>query len=297
MPEPAASTAYGPMVLLALERTFPPPQRIVDDPLAYQILPRYMQWMVKACDVKPIRQLFFYAMDRSMPGLRSGFACRKRYIDDSIQAALTTGFNSLVIFGAGLDTLAYRLPELASLKAYEVDLPENIAYKQKTLEARFGSLPAQTTLVPLNFEAQNLAEALQQAGYSFDQKSIFVWEAVTQYLSEDAVRETFQVLAQAAPGSRLIFTYVLKDFIDGENRYGQEALYQRFRVRSQVWRFGLDPQHLADFLGDYGWTLLEDVGAEEITHRYLQPAGRPESLTPIERIAYAEKVRRSPSTQ
>ncbi|PRC55555.1 SAM-dependent methyltransferase, partial [Mycobacterium sp. ITM-2017-0098] len=85
-------------------------------------------------------------------------------------------------------------------------------------------------------------------------------EGVTQYLSPEAVRTTLTQLGDAAPGSRLIFTYVRQDFIDGTNPYGAEAVYRRFRKRRQVWRSGLVPERVGDLLADYGWRLVEQAG-------------------------------------
>ena len=290
MAESVTSTAYGPMVVVALERTLPDQQRVVDDPLAYQMLPLYMRLMVKACSWKPMRQLFVNMTEKNSPGLWNGFPCRKRYIADKTTESLAASIQSVVILGAGLDTLAYRIQQLAALRIYEVDLPENITYKKKQIEAIFGAVPAHVTLIPIDFEKQNLEAALKQAGYAFDEPGLFVWEGVTQYLTEDAIRATFQMLAKAKSGSRLIFTYVLQDFIDGDNTYGLYSLYQRFRVKNKIWHFGLHPHDVGDFIGAYGWKVLEDVGADEFSSRYLQPAGRNEPIIQIERTVFAEKT-------
>jgi methyltransferase (TIGR00027 family) len=290
MAESVASTAYGPMVLVALEQTLPDDRQIINDPLAYQMLPLYMKALVRACYWQPLRNLFFNLMDSTMPGLRSSFPSRKRYMGDKTLEALNTGVQSVVILGAGLDTLAYRIPQLAHVQVYEVDLPENIAYKRKKLIDIFGDVPAHVTLIPINFEQQALDEMLAKHGYLFNQQTLFIWEAVTQYLSENAVRNTFRVLAKAQPGSRLVFTYVLKDFIQGENLYGLEGLYNRFCVKDQVWLFGIDQDKVADFIGEYGWTELEQAGTAEFIEQYLKPAQRTESIAVIERAVYAEKA-------
>jgi O-methyltransferase involved in polyketide biosynthesis len=72
--------------------------------------------------------------------------------------------------------------------------------------------------------------------------------AVTQYLTEAGVRKTFDFLGTAAPGSRLVFTYVRKDFLDGTALYGGESAYQEFVVKRQLWHFGMDPNQVAEFL-------------------------------------------------
>jgi O-methyltransferase involved in polyketide biosynthesis len=62
--------------------------------------------------------------------------------------------------------------------------------------------------VPVDFETQDLADVLANRGNRPERPTFFVWKAVTQYLTEAAVRRTFDFLATAAPGRRLVFTYV-----------------------------------------------------------------------------------------
>ena len=66
--------------------------------------------------------------------------CRTRYIDDTVQAALAKGVGQLVILGAGLDTRPYRLPGMAAVKVFEVDLPAVQNDKKKKLAKYLGHL-------------------------------------------------------------------------------------------------------------------------------------------------------------
>jgi methyltransferase (TIGR00027 family) len=213
---------------------------------------------------------------------------RKRYIDDTIQEALGS-VDALVNLGAGFDTRVYRIPGLANIPVFEVDTPENIAAKRARLQARYGQVPAMVRLVPIDFERQELAAALAEQGHRAEHRAFFVWEAVTQYLSEEAVRKTFAFLAQAAPGSRLVFTYIRKDFLDGLNLYGAAPTYQRFRAKQQLWHFGLHPEQVAGFLSEYGWREVEQLGSTEFTERYIRPTGRDIPVSEIERAVYCEK--------
>ena len=87
-----------------------------------------------------------------------------------------------------------------------------------------------------------------------------------------------------------LFTYVRKDFIDGVAGYGSEALYQAFRVKEQLWRFGMVPEEVKDFLGEYAWKELEQMGSQEFTAQYVQPSGRSLPISEIERAVYAQKM-------
>jgi O-methyltransferase involved in polyketide biosynthesis len=113
---------------------------------------------------------------------------------------------------------------------------------------------------------------------------------VTQYLTEDAVRATLAALQAAPNGSRLVFTHVRPDFIDGTNMYDAAILYKRFRQRQQVWHFGLDPDEVSDFAAEYGWRLVEQAGADYFLRNYIEPAGRDLTASQLEWSAYAEKA-------
>jgi methyltransferase (TIGR00027 family) len=232
----------------------------------------------------------FHLAERGGRGIWGAVLCRKRYIDDRLLEAVSAGIQAVVILGAGLDTRAYRLAALGTIPVFEVDLPENIAYKRTKLLELYGSVPAHVAFVPLDFDSQDLASGLASQGYRAEYKSFFVWEAVTQYLSENGVRRTLSFLAQTKSGSRLVFTYVRKDFIDGTARYGLDAVYETYRVKRQLWRFGLEPAQVAAFLEQYAWKELEQAGSQDYTLRYLRPVGRALPVTEIERAVYAEKL-------
>ena len=204
--------------------------------------------------------------------------------------ALDSGVNNVVILGSGLDTRAYRIPQLSNLPVYEVDLPQMIAYKESKLRQLYGSVPPHVRLIPIDFDRQMLEDVLKSSGYSPDQKTFFIWEGVTQYISETAVHTVFEFLSTVKPCSRIVFTYIVKDFIGGEKTYGLERLYQQTREKEQIWRFGMQPSQVAKFLGEYAWKELEQVGADEYRQRYLIPLGRTDAVTEIERTVYAEKA-------
>ncbi len=286
---PVSHTAFRVMFYVALEQYQPDEHRLIHDDIAHKMLTGRLKLLVRIFGFKPIRQGFLGLIERGFPGTRVGF-CRKRYIDDKLIEAMDTGIDTVVILGSGLDTRAYRFPQLSTLLVYEVDLPQMIAYKERKLRQLYGAVPPHVRLVPMDFDRQMLGEVLKNDDFSVDQKSFVIWEGVTQYISEAAVRTVFEFLAKVRPGSRIIFTYILKDFMDGERTYGLERLYQQTRVKRQMWQFGLQPSQVAAFMGEYSWKELEQVGADEYRQRYLLPVGRTDAVMEIERSVYAEKT-------
>ena len=284
-----AQTAFGPMVLAAVEQNEPPGRRLVDDDLADLFLPASLRLLVGATRWGPARRLMIRGSEFTGPGLWVNMACRKRFIDDKLKDSLDD-IDAVVILGAGLDTRAYRLTRQVRIPFFEVDLPANIAMKAKTVRRVLGELPLSVRLAPLDFEHDDLLTSLAEHGYHTDYRAFFVCEGVTQYLTEDGVRRTLEGLRAAAPGSRLVFTYVRRDFIDGTNLYGTRTLYRNTRQRHQLWQFGLEPDEVAGFIGDYGWRLVEQAGPDAFVQRYVEPAGRNLPASQLEWSAFAEKT-------
>jgi methyltransferase (TIGR00027 family) len=276
------------MVQAAIEQYEPPERRLVSDDLALSILPAGQRALVRAMRWPLLRRLTIAAGERAVPGSWSIITCRKRYIDDKLGEALGD-IDAVVILGAGMDTRAYRLAHRSDVPVFEVDLPVNIARKKAAVQRAIGGTPASVHLVPLDFEHDDLISTLTGQGYRTDARTFFIWEGVTQYLTEDAVRATLGALRAAASGSRLAFTYVRRDFIDGTNMYDAAILYKRFRQRQQVWKFGLDPNEVPPFIADYGWRLIEQAGPDYFVRHYIEPTGRGLSASQLEWSAYAEK--------
>ena len=288
MSRKAAKTGPGPMVLVAIEQYFPAAERIINDGLAYPILPLGSRIWVRMLGGS--RNWLVKKTEGKVPGLWGGIMARKRYIDDKAVEAAEGRIEAVVNLGAGFDTRSFRLPVLAEVPTWEVDLPQNIKAKRARLERLSQMVPSRVTLVPIDFDHQDLATVLSSHRYTPDRKTVFVWEGVTQYVTEEGIRATFDFLAKAPVGSRLVFTYTPRDFIDGEVFYGQEYLYKQMLVKEKIWLFGIDPEMVDAFIRDYGWQVLEHLGYDELDEQYVKPTGRDLQSMAIERIVLAEKT-------
>ena len=97
-------------------------------------------------------------------------------------------------------------------------------------------------MVPVDFNSQDLGEELKTAGYTLSSKTLFILEGVTQYITREAVDNTLKYVAQAATGSRIIFTYVLRSFINGSHiPDGLNSLYKlTLKKKKPLWLCGFD---------------------------------------------------------
>ena len=129
-------------------------------------------------------------IDLRWPGARSSGIARTRLIDDYISASLRGSVNQVVILGAGFDCRAYRIPGIEKIRVFEVDHPVTLSKKKEGVRHIFGALPKHVVYVDVDFNTQSLCQTMQDSGFNANERSFFIWEGVTNYLSEQAVDST-----------------------------------------------------------------------------------------------------------
>lgn len=269
----------------------PEEKRLFDDPLALKLLPPAWQVLFRFLYLPGLRHLLLSLRERRMPGTLGAILCRTRYLDDVVRRSLEQGVAQLVILGAGFDTRAYRIAGVDQAQVFELDLPGSVKLKQTRLEKVLGAVPEHVTLAGIDFDRQDLGDVLNAAGFKTGRNTIFLWEGVTQYLTEGAVKQTLEFVSDV--GVAIAFTYVRQGIIDGSTRPDWfNTLLSFARKVGSPFIFGLDPLKLASYLADLGLTLIEDVGAAEYRERYLVPLGRKLTVFDAERVAFAEASRR-----
>jgi len=239
-----------------------------------------------------MRGLTIRRTDAIMQGLYGVQVCRTRFIDDAIQAAVSIGIGQSVILGAGYDTRASRLAGMERVRVFEVDLELVQEDKKRKLRRRFGRLPENVSFVPIDFGSQRLEAVM--AGTSLDPstQAVYVWEGVTQYLSEQSVQQTLAFIGGSAPGSILVFTYVLKSVIERRSGVqGADRVMEVMAKRNTPWLFGLEPSSVQSFLKPYHLEVKTDAGNAYYQDRYLKPLGRNLAVSECERVVQATVVR------
>jgi methyltransferase (TIGR00027 family) len=284
----AEQTGPSPTVLVAIEQYFPQNERIIDDDLAYRILPSSMKVFAGPMQLNSVRNWMIQTSEKESPGIWGGIMCRKRYIDEKLMNSISE-IDAVVNLGAGFDTRPYRLAALSELPIWELDQPETIKAKQAQLLKIFKEIPFHIKLASIDFDHEDLSAVLSLLGYSSERRTFFICEGVTQYLTDQGIRLIFNFLAKAVRGSRIAFTYVCKDFLVGRSAHVWEKGYDDY-VRRKIWLFGMEPEAWPNFLKEYGWRIIEDIGYDEMAEKYIKPTGRKLSSLPIERMIYAEKL-------
>jgi methyltransferase (TIGR00027 family) len=290
----AARTALSVSALRAIERYTTKEQRLFDDPLAKALCGPVLGTLVAMMSPGFIREPLLRWRERLAPGVLGGLLCRVAYFDDVVRDSIAERVECVVLLGAGLDSRAYRIPGADTVRFFEVDQASVLDVKKARLRCCLGALPPHVRFVPIDFDAQDLETELAAAGYEGAARTQFVWEGVSQYISRDALEATLRYVAGTAAGNRVAFSYVVQGFIDDRAAYPEMArLWDRTcEGDDPLWRGGLDPDTLAEFLASFSLRILDEVGPEEHQARYLGSKGRRLPVMEIERLVLAEVAER-----
>jgi methyltransferase (TIGR00027 family) len=217
--------------------------------------------------VLPLRRALERYADYQVPGARTSAIARTRFIDDALVAAIEAGCKQVVILGAGYDCRAHRIPALRAVEVFEVDRAKTQAVKRARIGAR--EVHGALRYVAVDFAVDDLETSLTAAGWRLDEPTAFVWEGVTNYLSDAAVSKVLSMVGKSATSGRLIFTYIHRGVLDGSVQFaGGERARERVKRMGEPWTFGLDPLETESYLRRFGLALDEDVGADSYRARY-----------------------------
>jgi methyltransferase (TIGR00027 family) len=216
------------------------------------------------------RRTFIYHAQRLGAGT-APLLVRARYIEDALFEALEAGVRQYVILGAGLDTFAFRRPDLGDrLQIFDVDHPASQAFKRRRLELAGLIPPPHLHFAAADLERENVAAALDRTAYNRSARTFFAWPGVAMYLSHDAVFSTLRCIGGIAPpGSELVFDHLEPGAFRADAPLGLRMILQRVRQYGEAMRSGLEPLQLRSELAGAGLELLEDLGPVEVQRRFL----------------------------
>lgn len=223
-----------------------------------------------------MRRLLLGLMDRAYPGAYLWNISRTKYYDQALMRALVAGARQLVILGAGFDTRAYRFKHLLNgTPVFEVDHPGTSAWKRQRLERIFGRVPEHVRYVATDFDAEPIETVLARAGFDPAQRTFFMWEGVSMYLSAAAVDRTLALVTKAAPGSSIAFDYADAHGLHRPERcYGAVEHVRYVERRGEPFRFAIEPAHIDAFLAERGLHVVDRAGPAELDGLVRPVSGR-----------------------
>ena len=238
-----------------------PPHVLVDD-LALRLADPPLGWRERG-DMNPVWTSTF----------RASIVARARFVEDLV---VMSGAEQYVILGAGLDTFQQRFRD-APISVYEIDRPEPQAWKRERLAALGLAAPI---FVPVDFERnQSWRDALLAAGFDRTRPAVIAATGLTMYLTRDANAALFREVAELAPASKFVATFLLPlEMADPAVRPGLERAAQGARASGTPFVSYFRPPEIVQLARDAGFVWAQHVSADELAARYF--ANRSDGLRP-----------------
>ena len=224
-------------------------------------------WFEFALRRRPV-QRFLFAVERLiLPGILLHWLARKSLFDALAREALAAGCRQIVIIGAGLDTLAWRMQ--SACPCFEVDHPATQALKHSVLAGG-------PVLIPADFMEFSLPEVLRaEPRYDRESPTFFIAEGLLMYLPPTEVDRLFRDLASfSPPESRFAFSFMEKS--PGGRlgfRGSHRAVDWWLRLCHEPFQWGLARADAEAFGTRHGWQLASLSSPEELRRRFLEPRG------------------------
>ncbi|MEZ4268485.1 MAG: SAM-dependent methyltransferase [Myxococcota bacterium] len=200
--------------------------------------------------------------DEAWPAMELWIALRTRVLDDGLAGLLDGGVDQVVLLGAGYDTRAARMAR-RGLRFFEVDHPATQAGKLARLAGLTGYPEGAATHVACDFEHDDFNEVLARAGFDAERPAAVIWEGVTPYLPEDAVRQTLaRVAGGMHPSTVLMFDYVARVMASGDGlRDEDRAMRDTLDGLGEPMRWGTN--HVLPILHQTGFTRVRTLAMDE----------------------------------
>jgi methyltransferase (TIGR00027 family) len=180
---------------------------------------------------------------------------RTRFFDDFFTAATSSGIRQAVILASGLDTRAYRLAWPAGTTVFELDQPDVITFKTRTL-AELGAEPtAQRRTVAIDLR-DDWPKALLDSGFDPKQPTAWIAEGLLVYLPPEAQDRLLDAITElSTPGSRVATEHMDMTSIPAD--WAQRLTERSQRIGSTINLAELfymgERSSAGDYLKAHGW--------------------------------------------
>lgn len=262
--------------------------------LAHQFLPHrilddaYVGWFFEEAVAKSLQENYFKIGSEPVDEIQRFqqiaywyIILREKYGDEVILRAIASGCKQLLLLGSGYDTRFLRLSPIRAnaIATFEVDLPQTIDDKRQSLIARLGQLPEGLTLIPLDFNHDDLHN-LTRYGFDPTLATAYVWQGVSYYLPRESVSQVLDFIkSQMTPDSVLIFDACSPLMtVKNDQIPGIAASIARLAEIGEPYRFGLYGDEMKAWLTEKGFQQVEILQQDELEEKILHRRTLPNTM-------------------
>ena len=205
----------------------------------------------------------------SFPPVKDMVRIRTKYLDDTLDRHIASGFRQVVILGAGLDTRAVR-KQAAGVTYFEIDDAATIRLKQVRYDQR--GIDADVRLMPGNYVTDGLMDLLARNGFEFGFADLLHLGGQHDVPPAGDRQDVLTAIKTAVPRFRVSFDYMTEAVITRTTGDADVTkLVDSFAQMGAPWLTGIDD--VGAFARGLGLSVVENVRTADLYREYW--VGRP----------------------
>jgi methyltransferase (TIGR00027 family) len=131
---------------------------------------------------------------------QTNVAVRTRFFDDFLRSVCAGGCDQVVLLAAGLDSRAFRLEWPATVRLYELDLPEVFSFKEAVLKS-YGAVPGCERITVGVDLRTDWPRELGEAGFEGNRPVAWTVEGLLSYLTDEAATRLLTDVSALSSGA------------------------------------------------------------------------------------------------
>ena len=215
---------------------------------------------------------------------------RAAYAEQVVNNEIKLGAEQYVILGAGLDTFAWRYPNL-DVTIFEVDHPSTQQFKLQRMQQTNLACPDNLIFVAMDFTKELSLETLLANGFDPNKKTVFTLLGVTYYLTKEILQQLLNTLFKDLPkGSSIIFDVADERLFTEPGIYNRvQHIVQMAAASGEPMKFNSSLQELEQLLADEQLLIYEHLTPQDIQNQFF--VDRNDDLQAFETIHYIHAVK------
>ena len=249
------------------------PVRLFEDPFAKFLCGWFWRLVT---DFPPLSWIVIKGLLRAIEPVTLCVLLRARYAEQALESAVERGIDQYVIIGAGMDSFAFRRPDLMSrIDVFEIDHPFTQSQKLARIRRAGWAIPSRLHFVPADLTKISAVDALQGSGFQRSRPTFLTLMGVAYYLGSEDLGETAESIARDLPeGTLLLLDYLLGETSSSpRHRVMKEKLKAFVDKRGEPMVAEYSLESMKTLMAARGFDTVENLTLPELERRYRSPQG------------------------
>lgn len=230
--------------------------RSLPPPLHY-----YHYWL----EYRPVRSFLISAEELLLPGDLMHILIRKWYIDHIVEDLVSSGYEQILILGAGFDHLGLRQAR-QGIPSLELDAPRMARLKKRLLAEHYPGVP-HPEILPLTLPDHSLSHIIkEQQRLSRDKKTVIISEGFFDYLGKKAVEGLLSTLRNTFASPALVSTHFALDELSSFHRF---IFRTSLRIVRENPEFGATMETFRELLRNTGFHLQKEYSRRDFHQGFM----------------------------